>query len=358
MTCPAFERIAAAASDEDDAVLAHVTECPRCGQLFDAQHDVRDVVRAWKPAPLSPQHRDRLGGELLAAFDRKSERRLRRSGFGLPAGAAAVLIASVAAAAVIGIAGVAAVRGPDVEAPAIELASEPEPTAGHVRVVRSSTTEDLPEPSDPDRDEPQPPPAIDRSIAMPSAQLAGVAVYAHESQAERDVVRLERGELTIDAIDTRPVSVIAGDTSIAVTRARVSVIARSGVIHTLTVMAGSAEILIDGRREVIFAGTIWERDAARDAALEAFRAGWTAKRAGRGADAIREFDRATHPVVAEDAAYWAAIETERMGDRAGAARRYRAFIEQFPRSVRMAAVKAALIRTDALDPPYDGESEK
>ncbi|MGE0870989.1 MAG: hypothetical protein AB7P03_20660 [Kofleriaceae bacterium] len=352
MTCPAFERIAAAASGEDDAVLAHVTACPRCGPVFDAQHDVRDAVRGWTPAPLSHRDRERLGGELLAAFDRRREPRGRRWRLALPMGGVAAVVAGTAVAAVLGIAAVASVRGPDVVAPSIELASEPEHTADHVRVTRSSLPEGLPAAS-----EPEPPPSVEPAVAAAPAQLAGVAVYAHESQAEHDVVRLERGELTIDAIDTRPVNVIAGDTSIAVNRARVSVVARSGVIHTLTVISGSAEVLVDGHREVISAGTIWERDAARDAALAAFRTGWTAKRAGRGADAIREFDRATHPVVAEDAAYWAAIETERMGDRAGAARRYRAFIEQFPRSVRLGAVKAALGRVTP-SASYDGDSEK
>ena len=72
------------------------------------------------------------------------------------------------------------------------------------------------------------------------------------------------------------------------------------------------------------AGTVWRREALADprpatpavpprpepvtptGAAAAFRNGWEALRAERYRDAIAAFDRASDPVVAEDAAYWAA----------------------------------------------------
>jgi len=79
-----------------------------------------------------------------------------------------------------------------------------------------------------------------------------------------------------------------------------------------------------------------------DVALVAFRTGWTALRAGRNADAIAAFDRATSPVVAEDAIYWAAIAARRAGDRAEAARRLRAFLAAYPTSPHVASARAEL----------------
>jgi TolA-binding protein len=77
-------------------------------------------------------------------------------------------------------------------------------------------------------------------------------------------------------------------------------------------------------------------------ALAAFRAGWEALRAGRNADAIAAFDRATDPAVAEDARYWAAIATARAGDQDGAKRRLRAFLVAFPASPHADEARAAL----------------
>ena len=52
----------------------------------------------------------------------------------------------------------------------------------------------------------------------------------------------------------------------------------------------------------------------------------------------------TDPVVAEDAAFWAAIATERAGDSDGAATRLRTFLDRFPASPRAEAARAALER--------------
>ena len=66
----------------------------------------------------------------------------------------------------------------------------------------------------------------------------------------------------------------------------------------------------------------------------AFREGWEALRAGRYAEAIAAFDRATDPAVAEDAAFWAAIAAQRAGNIAGARKRLADFLARFPDSPR------------------------
>lgn len=93
---------------------------------------------------------------------------------------------------------------------------------------------------------------------------------------------------------------------------------------------------------VLFAGSA--EVTARDAALAAFRTGWRALRDKRTADAIAAFDRATDPIVAEDAAYWAAIASERAGDLTDAERRYAEFLARFAMSPRVTEIGAALVR--------------
>jgi TolA-binding protein len=78
--------------------------------------------------------------------------------------------------------------------------------------------------------------------------------------------------------------------------------------------------------------------------MAAFRRGWEALRAHHHAQAIAAFDLATDPVVAEDAAFWAAIATERAGDLDGAATRLRDFLDRFPGSPRAETARAALER--------------
>ena len=127
-------------------------------------------------------------------------------------------------------------------------------------------------------------------------------------------------------------------------KARVKVIATKGVVSSVAVFAGSAQVTIDGHSVIVEAGTVWERDVARDDALAAFKTGWTALRAGDNAAAIAAFDLATDPIVAEDATYWSAIASERANDSAGAVRRYRELLERFPSTTRTAEARAAITR--------------
>ncbi len=105
----------------------------------------------------------------------------------------------------------------------------------------------------------------------------------------------------------------------------------------------SADTRIELRHERVAAPPADAADL-RATSARAFQDGWAALHAGRDADAIAAFDRATDPSVAEDASYWAAVAAERAGDVADAARRMRDFIARFPTSPRVGAARAALDR--------------
>jgi TolA-binding protein len=181
--------------------------------------------------------------------------------------------------------------------------------------------------------------------------VASNADFARERMAEQDIVTLHDGELAIDSRGREPVTIVSGDTRVAVTSSRAVVVARAGVIVTARVFAGSAQVTAAGKRVVIDAGDVWRREAPIErtdngptTSLAAFRQGWEALRDKRYAEAIAAFDRATDPVVAEDAAFWAAIASERAGYRDDAATRLRAFIARFPASLRIETAHAALDR--------------
>ena len=114
------------------------------------------------------------------------------------------------------------------------------------------------------------------------------------------------------------------------------------------VFAGTAELTRPGHRDVLEAGEEWVAPATVQptprASLDAFRIGWEALRDKRYADAIEALDRASDPVVAEDAVFWAAIACERAGDLPAATARLQAFIAHFPDSPRLDAAHAALER--------------
>ena len=170
-------------------------------------------------------------------------------------------------------------------APRVNPSAESEPTRPSEPIVRAPR---------PTREQPR----------LRSASFAGDADYAHETAREGDIVRLKQGELTVDATEARPVQVITGDTTLSIRRAKVSVVARNGVIAQVSVFAGTAELRVASKPVVIEAGAVWERPDPRPESLAAFRDGWAALRAGRNTDAIAAFDRAIDPTVAEDALYW------------------------------------------------------
>jgi TolA-binding protein len=115
------------------------------------------------------------------------------------------------------------------------------------------------------------------------------------------------------------------------------------VIVTAQVFAGTAEITEAGRTRIVEAGEVWTPSAAASS-LQEFRAGYELLRAGKFDEAVAAFDRATDPVVVEDAQFWAAIASERAGNKGESVRRLNAFMQAFPASPRLDDARAALER--------------
>jgi hypothetical protein len=328
MACPAPARLAAAASGEDAFATAHAADCTRCATTIAQQRELVSVARTMlrPPAPLSDQRRRALAAELMARSDAMT------SPVRDPRVPISIAVGALAAAA---IALVLVERRGSVHAvaPTIELA-----------VVEAA------------------PPISDRSVApgdpapvdvrRPAELFARDADFLREQRDWSDVVTLRAGELSIDARDREPVTVIAGDTRLRISRARVTVVARKNAIVTAHVFAGTAELTRGSERHLITAGEVWTPPTAAPeptsptASLDAFRAGWQALHAQRYDAAIAAFDRATDPVVAEDATFWAAIACERAAKTGEAATRLHTFLERFPASPRADAARAALARVE------------
>ena len=323
MTCPTPQRLAAAASGEDLAALEHARECAACGASLTEQRELIAIARMMRVPPMRAEHRAALAAEVMAQTDFEEAQRPWRGERVMAIAATAVALAAVATI-------VLAMRGlqPSVpDAPAVATVDElPVETSARVHL------------------DPIAPP---RRAAVVSVD----ADFVRAQHGDRDVVTLRDGSVSIDSTDREPVVVVAGDARVTLTGSRAKLVARRGVLVTTHVFAGTAHVTANGRSQVIDAGDVWMREeepkpveSAASDSLASFRTGWEALRAHRNAQAIAAFDRATDPVVAEDAAFWAAIATERAGDLDGAATRLRAFLERFPESPRAEAARTALGR--------------
>ena len=153
--------------------------------------------------------------------------------------------------------------------------------------------------------------------------------------------------LDVDARGHSQIAVAIGGTTFTVRDAHVELVAANGVIVSAHSFAGSVERATADTRTVIADGDVWTPPAGPATSLAAFRAGWQALHAGRTAAALASFDLATDPVVAEDAAFWAAVAAQRLDDRSGARRRFRAFLAAFPQSPRADSARRALAQLDA-----------
>ncbi|HLL21518.1 MAG TPA: hypothetical protein VK427_05275 [Kofleriaceae bacterium] len=86
-----------------------------------------------------------------------------------------------------------------------------------------------------------------------------------------------------------------------------------------------------------------DREVVSESGLAPFRVGWEALRAARYAEAITAFDDAARdPIVAEDAAYWAAIAAWRNGAHDDARRRLADVAARWPQSPRADDARRAL----------------
>jgi hypothetical protein len=325
VTCPGQSRIAAAAAGEDPAVIDHARDCLSCRALLRDQQLVVDAARVLARPRLRPERRAALAAEVMAQSDAVAHQPWRGERV------MAVVAGAVAAAAVITIVLASGIESSDPP-------NAPEVASIEELSIKSGASAQL----DP--------------VAAPSraSLIARGADYARVQRGDQDLVTLRDGELSVDATDSKPVTIIAGDTRVTIASSRATVVARGGVIVTTHVFAGTAHVTTNGgRAQVIDAGDVWMRPpeptpvvepvAASDS-MSAFRIGWEALRAHHNAQAVAAFDRATDPVVAEDAAFWAAIATERTGDLDGAATRLRSFLDRFPSSPRAEAARAALDR--------------
>jgi hypothetical protein len=314
MSCLALEQLAAAT---DGPIPEHVSTCERCAALLEEQRSIRALAQALPPVRLSSDRRAALAAEVMAQADVEVPRRSWR-----------VAIAAVSAIAVTAMIVVATRDRSSDAVPNVPVADRHE-----IRVSsRSASVEGVPP-----------------AEAIATLRATG-ADLSRDTTAERDVITLRAGNVAVDASATRPVQIVSGATRVAVIRSRASVTARAGVIDHVAVFAGSVEVIDGGKRHVIVAGETWDRlpeppaVVQPAASLAAFREGWTQLRGGNLAVAIAAFDRATDPVVAEDAAYWAAVAAERLGHADEARRRFGELIAKFPSSLRLDAARAALDR--------------
>lgn len=348
MSCLEPEQIAAGVSGEDGDATAHALVCPACRARFDEQRALRRALGALSRPPLSSAARERVAAAVMSRAEALGSARrswLRMAGRATLA-AAALVLAVWAIGRLVG--------GSPGAVPTGRVASAPLPPPAVAPSIAPSTGRSGVAPGEGIA----PPPTLDREPLTAqlepaphapgtAAKLSGTkARFGRATQSGRDVIELRDGALTVDARQTAPAEIRLGATAIHIADAKATVTARTGALARVAVFAGSVELSSGARSTIVNAGTVWEAPAepASDpnSSLAAFREGWLALRQSRFADAIAAFDRASDPVVQEDAAYWAAVATSRAGDRDAARRRFADFLARFPESPRADAARRAL----------------
>jgi TolA-binding protein len=366
VSCPSVEALAAAAAGEHVRAAAHAEQCAECASLLAQQLELRTLARTLEPPRLSPLRR----AKLALAHDPADEIRVlaqrlpapvldpaRRAQLAadtlaradaLPASRAPwFALGAIAMAAVIAVVVYTSRREPLVAVHWPVLA--PPAPAPHAPSIASSSVSNTPSVVAP-APAPGPTPAPGAaakslatvaSVSKGSATITGDADFTRDARDAHDTIQLRDGTLSVDARDRTPVAVAIGDTTIRVTNAHVEIRAAHGVIVSAHAFAGSVERTSPESKAIISAGEVWTPPPP-EAALAAFRAGWSALHDGRNADALAAFERASDPVIAEEAAFWAAVAAQRANDREGAAQRFRAFLDAYPQSTRADAARAAL----------------
>ena len=350
MSCPSVEALAAAAAGEHARAAAHAADCVECASLLAQQTELRALARTLEPPRLSPlrraklalahdpadeirvlahqlpvpalapERRATLAAETLAAADALPRRRVPWLPLGVVAMAAAIALVLFGSRRDK----LVAVHWPvlSVPAPAAPALAKVVPPESPVRVVEAHAPVHV---------------AV-APVAKGAATISGDGVFTRDAG---DTIQLHDGTISIDARDRAPVAVAIGDTTIHVANAHVEIRAAHGAIVSAHTFAGSVERVSPESKAVISAGEVWTPPPPA-ASLAAFRAGWSALHEGRNADALAAFERASDPVIAEEAAFWAAVAAQRANDREGAAQRFRAFLVAYPQSSRADAARAAI----------------
>lgn len=351
MSCPSVEALAAAAAGEHARAAAHAEHCAECASLLAQQQELRALARTLEPPrlsplrraklalahdpadeirvlaqrlpvpELSPERRAQLAAETLAQADALPRYRGRWIALGAVAMAAAVALVVITSRHDHRI----AVRWPVLAHTSAN--TSPSPTPPPPPPIASAS----------------PPPAIAAAphrapATKGAATITGDADFTRDAH---DTIQLRDGTISVDARDRAPVAVAIGDTTIHIANAHVEIRAANGVILSAHAFAGSVERISPESKAVISAGEVWTPSPPA-ASLAAFRAGWSALHEGRNTDALAAFERASDPVIAEEAAFWAAVAAQRASDREGAAQRFRAFLVAYPQSSRADAARAAL----------------
>jgi hypothetical protein len=316
VTCPTEARLAAAVAGEDPEAATHAEGCRRCAAIV---ADGR-AIRAALAALPSPSLRRRA--EVLAEVLAEAERETVTSPAGAPRrpwriGAVAL---GVAAMVTVAAAGVGAVR---------ERVTARHGIAVEARRVAAAA--------------PGPAP---RGGAMP------------RSRAPVEVAPIDVAPVEVAPVEVPPVEVPSVDAS-AAAPPRAAPSSRpappSGLRPPSSSTASPPRALPGPRVEQAPSASppsdlpspadpSLAPSSAPPVGVAAFQAGWEALRAGQPLVARAHFDRARDPAVAEDAAYWAAVASERAGEPLDAARRYRSFAQAFPSSPRAADARAAAAR--------------
>ena len=328
--CPTDEQLAAAVAGEADDAVAHAASCARCAAALELDRELIAHARAIPVAPLSPARRMALAAETLARAEHGGHRGTRiavTAGLALAAGFALIVLATHEPAS-----------------PSHALAETTSPATSQTGFASERSSEPIEstnEPLVPSVEPPNRPAMVPRRL-RPASIASSDGEFDRARVHERDTIQLRDGTLVVDARGRAPVSVVVGGATIAVDDSRAKLVVVGGVLVVVHAFAGSVEIVAAEQHAKVVTGGTWTPPATPTTSLEAFRAGWQALRAERYADAIAAFDVATDPVVAEDAAFWAAIAASRAGRDSDARHRFEAFLVRFPDSTRADDARAAL----------------
>ncbi len=300
MTGPSAGRLAAAVAGEDDGAADHAAACARCGAIVADGRAIRAALASLR-AP-SPRRQAAMLAEVLAEAERVAAPRRATPRGGWRIAVAAVVVAAMVTGAAAGVGAVrrrvAAQRSMAVEV--LRPAATPPRRLGAARATArapgvSAVT-------------PMAPVAVAPVAVVPVAPVAVVVPVAPVVAASADA--------------SSPVAAVVEPRRRAAPE-RASPVAP---VAASSVAAPSVEA------------------SAPPSGVAAFRAGWEALRAGQPRVARAHFERADDPAVREDAAYWAAVASERAGERVEAARRFREFARLYPASPRAADARAAAAR--------------